>query len=348
LSLLALTGIPVGLAFGFALSRGRFCMNSAFRDILVMKDYALVKAVGVAILVGMIGFALMDMTGVIAINPKPFFWGANMVGGFVFGIGMVVAGGCASGITYRSGEGMVGAMSAVAGFAIVAVATAAGAFKPVATFLQSTTKVTLADGGSLTLANVFGIPYYALALGIAAVAIILWVIFAVRGRKAEKEEKASLGARIFKKGWGWTSTGIVIGIISIIAFPASAAAGRNYPLGITGGWKSLLQSFETGQNVLTWESFLIIGTVIGACIAALIAGEFKLRAPAPKVIIQTFFGGAIMGFGAIVSKGCNVGHILSGVPQLSLGSILGGAFIVLGCWFMAYWLFLRPMKQLGV
>ena len=49
-------GIPVGLLFGFALSRGRFCMNSAFRDIIVLKDYDLLKAVGVAIIVSMIGF----------------------------------------------------------------------------------------------------------------------------------------------------------------------------------------------------------------------------------------------------------------------------------------------------
>jgi uncharacterized membrane protein YedE/YeeE len=87
-------------------------MNSAFRDIILMKDYTLLKAVGVAILVAMIGFAVMDMTGVITVNPIPFFWGALMVGGFVFGIGMVVAGGCASGITYRLGEGMIGAMMA--------------------------------------------------------------------------------------------------------------------------------------------------------------------------------------------------------------------------------------------
>ncbi len=346
MSLLVLTGIPVGLAFGFALSRGRFCMNSAFRDIIVMKDYNLIKAVGIAILVSMLGFAIMSATGVIAINPKPFFWGANMVGGFVFGIGMVVAGGCASGITYRSGEGMVGAMSAVAGFAIVAVATAAGAFKPVTTFLQSNTTVTFADGATPTLA--FGAQYHIVALIIAIVALVVWFALSRRGKAAMKPETVPLKERIFKRGWGWLTTGIVIGIISIIAFPVSAAAGRNYPLGITGGWKTLLQSLETGQNVLSWESFLIIGTVIGACIAALIAGEFRLRAPAPKVIIQAFFGGAIMGFGAIVSKGCNVGHILSGVPQLSLGSILGGAFIVLGCWFMAYWLFVRPMRRIGV
>ncbi len=69
---LAYTGLPVGFAFGFALQRGRFCMNSAFRDIIVLKDYALLKAVGVAILVSMIGFAIMDETGVISISPVPF------------------------------------------------------------------------------------------------------------------------------------------------------------------------------------------------------------------------------------------------------------------------------------
>ena len=98
MSSLVFTGIPVGLLFGFALSRGRFCMNSAFRDIIVLKDYDLLKAVGVAILVSMIGFAILDVAGVITISPTTFYWGANMLGGFVFGIGMVIAGGCASGV----------------------------------------------------------------------------------------------------------------------------------------------------------------------------------------------------------------------------------------------------------
>ena len=42
-----LTGLFVGIAFGFVLQRGRFCMNSAFRDIVTLKDYTLLKAVGV-------------------------------------------------------------------------------------------------------------------------------------------------------------------------------------------------------------------------------------------------------------------------------------------------------------
>ena len=48
--------------------------------------------------VTMLGFTVMSQTGAITLNPKPLFWGANIVGGFIFGIGMVLAGGCASGM----------------------------------------------------------------------------------------------------------------------------------------------------------------------------------------------------------------------------------------------------------
>ncbi|MGQ9546798.1 MAG: YeeE/YedE family protein [Dehalococcoidia bacterium] len=339
------TGIPIGLAFGYALSRGRFCMNSAFRDIIVMKDYTLIKAVGIAILVSMLGFAIMSGAGIITINPKPLTWGANMLGGFLFGIGMVIAGGCASGITYRTGEGMVGAVMAVLGFSIFATTTAAGALKPVATFLQTNTKVTFADGSTPTLT--FGAPYHIVALIIAIVALVVWFALSRQGKATAKKEDVSLKERIFKRGWGWLPTGIVIGIISIAAFPASAATGRNYPLGITGGYIGTLNSLITGKNLMSWEAIMVLSAILGAFIAARTSGEFKLRAPAPKVLIQTFFGGALMGFGAVISGGCNIGHVLSGVPQLSFGSILGGLFIVLGCWTLAYFWFVRPMKQAG-
>jgi uncharacterized membrane protein YedE/YeeE len=340
---LIFTGIPVGLAFGFALQRGRFCMNSAFRDIIVLKDYALLKAVGVAILVSMIGFAIMDKAGVIAISPVTFWWGANMLGGFIFGIGMVLAGGCASGITYRTGEGMVGAMVAVVGLTFFGLMTSMGVFNPFIDSLRSATTITLADGANLTLANVFDIPYYILALAIAGGALILWAIFAKRGEKGKEE--ASLNERVFKRGWGWTSTGIVIGLIGIAAFAASASTGRMYPLSITGGYLSTAKTFIEGQNYMAWLPIMLLSTIVGAFLAALIAGEFKLRAPAPKTIIQCFFGGCLMGFGAVCGGGCNITHILSGVPQLSLSSILNGAFIIFGCWAAAWWMFLRPMKM---
>ena len=270
---LVFTGIPIGLAFGYVLSRGRFCMNSAFRDIIVMKDYNLIKAVGIAILVSMFGFAIMSAAGVITVNPKPLMWGANMIGGFIFGMGMVIAGGCAGGITYRTGEGMVGAMSAVLGFSIFATTTSAGALKPVASFLQTNTKVTFADGATPTLA--FGAPYHVVALIISIVALVVWFALSRRGRTTIKREAVPLNERIFKKGWGWLATGIVIGIIAICAFPASAAAGRNYPLGITGGYVALYQALRKLVDMEAIPS-LPIRSAVAATSVGVVGGEALL------------------------------------------------------------------------
>ncbi len=336
------TGLLVGIAFGFALSRGRFCMNSAFRDILLLKDFTLAKAVALALLVEMLGFGLMAVLGIITLAPKPLLLWANIIGGFVFGIGMVLAGGCASGITYRVGEGLMGALSAVVGLTVAALLTSMGFLKPVAAALQAT-KIMTADDKSLTLANILGLP---LAWTMVILAIVLLVVWFFIARKNPEDDfspkKATLNDKIFKHGWSWLWAGIAIGIVGIIAFPASAATGRNYPLGITGGWNAIGKTIVTGQSAIAWEALLIIGIVIGAALAAVIAKEFKIRSPKPLVLVQTFFGGALMGFGAMTSTGCNVGHILSGVPQLSIGSIVGGLFIILGGWAAAWFLFIRP------
>ncbi len=344
---LVFTGLGVGLLFGFALQRGRFCMNSAFRDIILMQEFTLLKALGVAILIEMLGFTVLGMSGLITLNPKPFIWGANIAGGLIFGVGMVIAGGCASGITYRVGEGMVGAMSAVSGFALVGLMTSGGILKPVKDYLQVSTKIMTPDGKSLTLANIFAVPHYIVAFGIVIAATIIWVIFAIRNKEEDEESDSSsksLFQRIFKQSWSWLTTGIVIGFIGILAYLASTTVGRNYPLGISSGWVGIWNSLIRQDFPLSWDAMLIIGVVLGAVVASVIAKEFALRAPEPKVMLQTFAGGGMMAFGAISSGGCNIGHILSGVPMLSIGSIVGGMSIVLGAWAAAYVIFIFPNR----
>ncbi|MGB2965616.1 MAG: YeeE/YedE family protein [Anaerolineales bacterium] len=328
------TGLFVGILFGFILQRGRFCMNSAFRDAILLKDNVLLKTVFVALLVELVGFSIMDMTGAIAINPKPFWWGANLLGSFVFGIGMVLAGGCASGITYRFGEGMVGAMTAVLGLAVAGYFTAAGFLKPFKANLQAATTIPGADGNALTLHGILGMDYTTLALIIFVIAVVVWFIVA----KNKKEECEA------DPGWGWLNTGILVGIVGILAFPLSAAAGRNYPLGITAGWINIVQGIFLGAD-FSWIGMLIVGIVVGGLIASIIAKEFKFRVPSAMTLVQTFVGGLLMGFGAVTSGGCNIGHLLSGIPQLSLGSILAGISIVLGAWAASYVMFVLPQKK---
>jgi uncharacterized membrane protein YedE/YeeE len=343
----AWTGLALGIVFGFALQRGRFCMNSAFRDIIVLKEYTLLKTVGLAILVEMVGFAIMALAGTVTLNPKPLMWGANILGGLIFGVGMVLAGGCASGVTYRVGEGMVGAMVAVAGFGLGGLMTSMGVLKPLKDSLQASTKIVVGEGASPTLNGVLGISYTVAVLIIVVIVAAIWILARRKGSYEDDVIAGSLSEKIFKHGWGWAATGVVIGIIGILAYPLSAAAGRNYPLGITGGWINIWQSLIVPEKFFSWEGLEVLGIVIGAAVAALIAGEFALRAPEPKVILQTFLGGFLMAFGAVISSGCNIGHILSGVPMLSLGSILGGISIVMGAWVAAYFMFVRPMNAAG-
>ena len=329
-----ITGLFVGILFGFILQRGRFCMNSAFRDAILLKDNVLLKTVFVALLVELVGFSIMDMTGAIAINPKPFWWGANLLGSFVFGIGMVLAGGCASGITYRFGEGMVGAMTAVLGLAVAGYFTAAGFLKPFKANLQAATTIPGADGKALTLHGILGMDYTTLALIIFVIAVVVW-FFVAKNKKEECEADP---------GWGWLNTGILVGIVGILAFPLSAAAGRNYPLGITAGWINIVQGIFLGAD-FNWIGMLIVGIVLGGLIASIIAKEFKFRVPSAMTLVQTFVGGLLMGFGAVTSGGCNIGHLLSGIPQLSLGSILAGISIVLGAWVASYVMFVLPQNK---
>jgi len=346
---LMLSGLIVGVIFGFVLQRGRFCMNSAFRDIILLKEYTLIKAVALAIIIQMIGFHLMAQMNIIQLYPKTLYWGAMIFGGFIFGVGMVLAAGCASGTTYRVGEGMMGSFVALLGLMIGGLVTSGGYLIKLKSTLQPTEgalkAITTADLGvdpghllgntNLTLANIFGLdPWiFVVIIAIVGLAVLIWK----RGDE-ETKMKGSLYERIFKMGWDWWITGIAVGIVGILAF----IAFKNYALGISGGWFGFLNALITGDpDKLNWFTFLVIGVVVGAAVAAVMAGEFKLRAPDAKRLLQQFIGGLIMGIGAVIGTACNIGHILSGVPQLALSSILGGLFIVLGCWLTAYVLFMR-------
>lgn len=335
-------GIVLGIIFGFVLQRGRFCMNSAFRDPLLLKDFSLLKAVILAIAIEMLGFALMQVSGIITMAPKSFSWAAQLIGGSLFGMGMVLAAGCASGTTYRVGEGMIGSLMALLAFALGGYMAKKGVLKQALADLKTAT-----GSEQLVIGGLENSWIYMLIIGsiILISGIVFGLVPKLKGKKERNEkliETESISDAIFKKGWAWWAPGIAIGIIGIIAYVSSAASGRNYPLGITGGWIGFMDYLVTGNvDSLSWEVFLVLGVVIGAFVAAIIAGEFKLRAPKAKNLLIQFIGGIMMGIGAVFASGCNIGNTLSGVPQLSVGSIYSTVFIILGCWVMVYFLFMR-------
>lgn len=98
-----------GLAIGLVLQRSKFCMAAAFRDIALFKLGGMAKGLLITIFVSTIGYFAVRKWALahglsVPGNFDPIGW-HTVIGAVLFGIGMVIAGGCASGTLMRMGEG---------------------------------------------------------------------------------------------------------------------------------------------------------------------------------------------------------------------------------------------------
>ena len=113
----------VGVVFGVTVQRSRFCFTSAFRDFFLLGQTRMIKGILVGLAVSSVGFVMIMST----VSPNPGFGAfpsdahvlpvglSTLIAGILFGIGMVLAGGCVSGSLYRMGEGYVGSWVAILG-----------------------------------------------------------------------------------------------------------------------------------------------------------------------------------------------------------------------------------------
>ena len=213
---MALLGLPVGLLLGYSLQRGGFCMNSAFRQIAFERDSRLFKAYGIALLIQMA--VLLLLGGVLEIDPAapPVWWLAATVGGFVFGMGMVLARGCTSGNFYRLGEGLIGAYVVVGVFVLSILVTEVGLLAP----LKRTLRAPQLDVPR-TLDGWLGVHGVWILLPLAA-GLAYWIWRAPPGQASDGR-------------WHWMKTGFVVGLVAAIAWIASSMTGREYGLGPVAG-----------------------------------------------------------------------------------------------------------------
>lgn len=350
-----LSGLIVGVLFGFVLQRGRYCMNSAFRDIIFINDFTLLRSYLLALLIAIIGANFLEDIGLMGgsgLRRQSFNIVANIIGGYIFGLGIVIAGGCGSGIIYRMGEGYVSAFVATLGFASSLVATIHGPIKPIMQFLKSF-KISIGSGedavSNPALWDLFGgqsIKWVTIAV---IAAIIILVI--LKGKPFAKGPK---------KGYSWSLTGLLLGIILILALWASNYwGGQTRGLSAAGPTAEAYLALTFGNSMSkfdpmfdfwgifkgTWSALYILGIPLGAYLSAKGLGEFKLQAPPASEIMRVFGGSLIMGFGAATAGGCTVGHALTGVSSLALSSIVATIFMILGNWTMVYFMFIKPMKD---
>jgi hypothetical protein len=347
------SGLLIGAAFGYVLQRGRFCVNSAFREVL-FQDYTMIRAYLLAVAVTMIGANLIEDMGLLSngqeLYRQAFVPWANIIGGYIFGMGIVLAGGCGSGILYRVGEGNLAYVFAVFGFFFGIVVTKFGFLKPLYDWTIAPERQVFIGAESdvvPTLYNLIGVNKWIVIAVIAAP--ILFFVF-----KGKPFQKA-------KKGYSWSLAGLLVGVVAVAAFWASDYyGGRARGLSFTGPVREFFLAVFFGNSqagstdktltllgiTFSWSSLYVLAVPIGAYISGKFLKEVKMKVPPADELIKVLLGGFVMGIGAQIGGGCNIGHSLTGVSTLAVSSWVANAFIILGNWTAVYFLLIRPMQAM--
>lgn len=353
----ALSAVVVGLTLGFILQRGRFCLNSAFRDIIFMKEYDLFRSYLLCVVVALIGTNLIEDAGFImrfdqdmghfvstGLLRQNFVPVANIIGGYLFGLGIVLAGGCASGIVYRLGEGQMAALVAIVGFFFGVGMTTDGMLSPIRDFLKSY-NVKIFGVSNPAFWDFFGGGPTAKWTTIVILSILL-LAFIFKG-------KPTFGKS--GKGYSWGLTGVLIGLLTVVAWEISSVfGGAPRGLAITTPLRELFNSMLTNSTHSsfqefsflgifrgTWGVFFIFAVPFGAAISSLGLKEFQWKVPPAKEVLTVFFGSILMGIGAVIAGGCNLGHGITGMSTGSVASLVALTSIVLGNWTMVYFKFIK-------
>ncbi len=210
---------------------------------------------------------------------------------------------------------------------------------------------------SMTLPLLFDISYGALAIALGVMVLVM-VGFADLFDPARRRASGGTGetGSLFKREWGFVSTGILAGIIIL------AATAQGHYLGIAGGFAALvaylgsplgyaLNSVPVLNEMTSWRAVMVLGIFLGAAVSAVISGSFRnvpvtplwesaFTSGAKSRAIAMFVGGFLIMFGALLGGGCTTGAFMAGFPTLSVGSFaMGLTFfgVGMGAAFLLYW-----------
>lgn len=315
-------GLGVGAIFGLLVQRYRFCMVAATGNYLLIKDNRQVLAFVAALLVAISGTQLLEFTHTVAIANSSYRdsqldWFGASLGGLIFGVGGVFAGGCATRTLVRSAEGSVHGFIALIAFMLFAAFAQFGFLETTRLAITHATAVNLS--GDASIATILRLPQWLPA--IVLVGLMLAYLFKSWNPDAKYMVMAGvvIGALVV---CGWYITGVLaqdeFNPIKPSAITVSGPLARF-------GYILIAAKFPA----LSFAISFVIGIAVAVFAYSLISGRFKIEMPQSDGIKNAFIGGSLMGIGGIMAYGCNVGQGLTGISTLSLESILAfsGMFV---------------------
>lgn len=276
------------------MQRGRFCLTGGFRDMYIAKNNRMFYALLIAISVQSVGVFALIQAGLLTYEARAFPWLGTVIGGYIFGLGIVLAGGCATGTWYRAGEGLIGSWIALFTYMVMSAVMRS----PHASGLNQTLQHY--STGHNSIAETFNLSVWPLV----TVLLVITLLVVMKELKKPKLKVATLPPRrtgiahiLFEKRWHPFVTAVLIGLIALLAWPLSEATGRMFGLGITSPTANILQFLVAGDvKYINWGVFLVLGIFVGSFIAAKASREFRVRAADAQTTLRSGLGGVLMGF----------------------------------------------------
>lgn len=336
---LAAGGFLIGMAFGAIVLRTNFCTMGSISDIVSFGDYRRFRAWVLAATTALIGAQALDAFGAVALPRSMYLvpslnWVGNILGGLMFGYGMVFAGGCASRNLARVGAGDMRSLLTLIVMGIFAYMAMGGILGPLRAWIEQATSINLAPlrigtqgiGNILSVGSGSGNVTANLAVSAAIAAVALAFCFRDAAFRASANHIASgIGIGLCVTA-GWALTGLAYDDMAIRPqSPISLTFVR--PTADTVEW---LERF-TAVRIPGFGVTTVLGAICGAFAVAIATGRFRLATFTDiGDTKRSLFGAALMGIGGVLAAGCTIGQAITGVSTLAAGSFLTFAAIVAG------------------
>lgn len=304
---LALGGALIGLGFGFFAQRSRFCLRAAVLEFWhrqlgeKIAVWLLAFSTAVVVVQALILLHGLDVSTARQLATRGSLSGA-LLGGLLFGGGMVLTRGCASRLLVLSANGNLRALLSGLIFAVSAQAALGGALAPLRNYLSS--GWTVESGPARDLLAITGVGSTGgLMAGLVWLAAALY--FALRSGWGLWKWLGGIGVGLAVAAAWWFSFAVSSNSFAVVQIQGLTFSGPS------AEW--LMRVLAQPAAPMGFDMGLLPGVFVGSFIGACLGGDFKLEGFHDGYSMRRYIVGAVfMGFGSMLAGGCAVGAGMTG------------------------------------
>jgi uncharacterized membrane protein YedE/YeeE len=321
----------IGIVFGSVGLLSSFCLTSGLRNWWTKGDGRLIRSFALALAVAIAGTQTLAAAGLVDVGQSiylqpTFSFALILLGGLLFGYGMMAANACVSRAVVLLGSGNLRSLVVVIVVGVTAQMTLKGLVAPARLAFLHWSEITLKSVALPDILAAYGLDA-AMARLVAVVPVgAVLVAFA-------------LTYAPFRKAYGLVAASVVIGLLIPAGWFATSYLGADpfnpVPVGSltfvapsADGLQFVM--FSTGTT-LSFGVVVVAGVLLGSFVTALVTHRFALEGySSARHMLRSIGGAVLMGSGGAMAYGCTIGQGLTGLSTLALPSAVAGTGILLG------------------